>query len=117
MTCARVTNRGELAVYSVGALGWTSGVAVGIGLDTNEIGSTEGLTFNTLVLTLYNSAGVALGSFRAMVRSSSPKRCWLSSRATATRCSTFVWMRPKKLSTMPSSTTLPTVVLTTSTKV
>jgi hypothetical protein len=50
-------------VFSVGALGWTSGASVGIGLDTNEIGSTEGLTFNTLVLTLYNSAGVALGSF------------------------------------------------------
>jgi hypothetical protein len=50
-------------VYSVGALGWTSGGAVGIGLDTDEIGATTGLTFNTLVLTLYNSAGVALGSF------------------------------------------------------
>jgi hypothetical protein len=50
-------------VFSVGALGWTSGALVGIGLDTNEIGATEGLTFNTLVLTLYNSAGVALGSF------------------------------------------------------
>jgi hypothetical protein len=50
-------------VFSLAALGWTSGAAVGIGLDTNEIGSTEGLTFNTLVLTIYNSAGVALGSF------------------------------------------------------
>ena len=28
-------------VFSVGALGWTSGAAVGIGLDTNEIGSTK----------------------------------------------------------------------------
>jgi hypothetical protein len=50
-------------VFSVGSLGWTSGANVGIGLDTNEIGATEGLTFQTLVLTLYNSAGVALGSF------------------------------------------------------
>jgi len=50
-------------VYSVGALGWTSGDRVGIGLDTDEIGSTAGLTFQTLVLTLYNSAGVSLGSF------------------------------------------------------
>src|SRR4051812_7945986 len=50
-------------VFSVGSLGWTSGAAVGIGLDTNEIGATAGLTFDTLVLTLYNSAGVALGSF------------------------------------------------------
>ena len=58
-----ITGANQSLVYSVGALGWTSGAAVGIGLDTNEIGSTEGLTFNTLVLTLYNSAGVALGSF------------------------------------------------------
>jgi hypothetical protein len=50
-------------VYSVGALGWTSGAQVGIGLDTNEIGSTAGLTFDTLVLTLYSSTGAVLGSF------------------------------------------------------
>jgi len=50
-------------VYSVGSLGWTSGANVGIGLDTDEIGATAGLTFQTLVLTLYNSAGVSLGSF------------------------------------------------------
>jgi hypothetical protein len=50
-------------VYSVGALGWTSGAQVGIGLDTNEIGSTAGLTFQSLELTLYNSDGVVLGSF------------------------------------------------------
>jgi hypothetical protein len=53
----------ESLVYSVGSLGWTSGAAVGIGLDTNEIGSTAGLTFNTLVLTLYDAAGNVLGSF------------------------------------------------------
>ena len=57
------TGADESLVYSVGALGWTSGALVGIGLDTDEIGSTVGLSFNTLVLTLYNSAGVALGSF------------------------------------------------------
>jgi hypothetical protein len=57
------TGANESLVYNVGALGWTSGALVGIGLDTNEIGSTAGLTFQTLVLTLYNSAGVALGSF------------------------------------------------------
>ena len=50
-------------VYSVGALGWTSGVQVGIGLDTNETGANLALTFNSLVLTLYNSAGVALANF------------------------------------------------------
>jgi hypothetical protein len=50
-------------VYNVGALGWLQGINVGIGLDTNEIGATAGLTFDSLVLTLYNAAGVALGSF------------------------------------------------------
>src|SRR4051812_2372402 len=44
-------------VYSVGALGWNSGAQVGIGLDTNEIGATAGLTFQSLTLSLYNSAG------------------------------------------------------------
>jgi hypothetical protein len=57
------TGTNESLVYNVGALGWFTGANVGIGLDTNEIGSTAGLTFQTLVLTLYNSAGVALGSF------------------------------------------------------
>jgi hypothetical protein len=57
------TGANESLVYSVGALGWLSGVQVGIGLDTDEVGSTVGLTFQTLTLTLYNSAGVALGSF------------------------------------------------------
>jgi hypothetical protein len=50
-------------VYNVGALGWNTGANVGIGLDTNEIGATAGLTFDTLVLTLYDAAGNALGSF------------------------------------------------------
>ena len=50
-------------VYSVGSLGWTSGAQVGIGLDTNETGANAALTFNSLILTLYNSAGVALANF------------------------------------------------------
>jgi len=53
----------ESLVYNVGALGWTSGANVGIGLDTNQTGSSGPLSFNTLTLTLYNSAGTALGSF------------------------------------------------------
>jgi hypothetical protein len=57
------TGANESLVYNVGALGWTSGAQVGIGLDTNEVGSTQGLTFQTLTLTLYNAAGTALGSF------------------------------------------------------
>ena len=48
-------------VYSVGALGWTSGAQVGIGLDTNEIGATAGLS-----TTLLDNQSAA---FRVMLRS------------------------------------------------
>jgi hypothetical protein len=62
-----VTGANESLVYSVGALGWFTGVNVGIGLDTNEAEggspSLHALTFQTLTLTLYDAAGVALGSF------------------------------------------------------
>jgi hypothetical protein len=57
------TGANESLVYSVAALGWTTGANVGIGLDTNQTGSSGPLTIDTLVLTLYNSAGTALGSF------------------------------------------------------
>jgi hypothetical protein len=57
------TGANEGLVYSAAALGWTSGAAVGIGLDTNETGSNHPLTFQTLTMTVYNSSGVALGSF------------------------------------------------------
>jgi hypothetical protein len=50
-------------VFSLATLGWTSGAEVGIGLDTNEIGATEGLMFNSLVLTIYDNLGNPLGSF------------------------------------------------------
>jgi hypothetical protein len=53
----------ESLVYSVGALGWLTGANVGIGLDTNQTGSSGPLSFNALTLTLYNSAGSVLGSF------------------------------------------------------
>jgi hypothetical protein len=57
------TGANESLVYSVGALGWLTGAQVGIGLDTDQTGSSGPLTFNTLVLTLYNSSGTVLGSF------------------------------------------------------
>jgi hypothetical protein len=50
-------------VYNVGALGWTSGAQVGIGLNTDEAGNVVGLTFDTLRLTLYDSTGAELGHF------------------------------------------------------
>jgi hypothetical protein len=42
---------------------WTSGAQVGVGLDTNQTGSTTGLLFNELVLNIYSSTGTLLGTF------------------------------------------------------
>jgi hypothetical protein len=42
---------------------WTSGAQVGVGLDTNQTGSTGALLFNELVLNIYSSTGVLLGTF------------------------------------------------------
>jgi len=53
----------ESLVYNVAALGWTSGAQVGIGLDTNQTGSSGPLSFNALTLTLYDINGTVLGSF------------------------------------------------------
>jgi hypothetical protein len=57
------TGANESLVYSVGALGWNTGAQVGIGLDTNQTGSSGPLSFTGLTLTLYNSSGAVLGSF------------------------------------------------------
>jgi hypothetical protein len=42
---------------------WTSGAQVGVGLDTNQIGSTGALLFSELVLNIYSSTGTLLGTF------------------------------------------------------
>lgn len=42
---------------------WTSGAQVGVGLDTNQIGSTGALFFNELVLNIYTSNGTLIGTF------------------------------------------------------
>jgi hypothetical protein len=57
------TGANESLVYRVDTLGWFSGAQVGIGLDTDEVGNPNGLTFQTLTLTLYDSTGAVLGSF------------------------------------------------------
>lgn len=61
-TCAG-TEVNQSNVFNVATLGWNTGAQVGIGLDTNEVGATDGLNFNALVLTLYNSSGTVLGHF------------------------------------------------------
>jgi len=42
---------------------WPTGGSVGVGLDTNQIGSTGALFFNELVLNIYSSTGALLGTF------------------------------------------------------
>jgi hypothetical protein len=65
------TGANESLVYSIaqiGALtggGWVTGATVGLGLDTNQTGSSGPLSFTTLQMTVYNAAGTALGSFGA----------------------------------------------------
>jgi hypothetical protein len=51
-------------VYSIGALGWFQGANVGIGLDTNQTQNSGPLTFNSLVLTLYDINGNVLANFQ-----------------------------------------------------
>jgi hypothetical protein len=58
-----VINTDKSLVYSVGALGWTTGNNVGLGLDTNEAGNVAGFTINAINLTIFNSAGTALHTF------------------------------------------------------
>jgi hypothetical protein len=50
-------------LVNIALFGWTSGANVGVGLDTNQTGSSDGLQFNNLVLNIYNSAGTIVGSF------------------------------------------------------
>lgn len=50
-------------LVNIAVFGWTSGANVGVGLDTNQTGSSDGLLFNNLVLNIYNAAGQIVGSF------------------------------------------------------
>jgi hypothetical protein len=62
-TC-NALNVNQSALVSITSVGWLTGANVGIGLDTNQSGNSGGLTFDTLVLTIYSSTGTALGSFQ-----------------------------------------------------
>jgi hypothetical protein len=53
----------ESNLVNIASFGWTSGANVGVGLDTNQPGSTTGLLFNELVLNIYNSSGTIVGTF------------------------------------------------------
>jgi hypothetical protein len=55
----RVTESNLVNVTSL----WTSGAELGVGLDTNQTGSTGALLFSELVLNIYSSTGALLGTF------------------------------------------------------
>jgi hypothetical protein len=62
-TCGAL-NVNQSMLVSTQSVGWLTGANVGIGLDTNQTGTDPaGLTFDTLVLTIYSSTGVTLGTF------------------------------------------------------
>lgn len=57
-------NQSNLVDISV--FGWTSGASVGVGLDTNQVGSDNApLLFTGLLLNIYDAAGNIVGSFGA----------------------------------------------------
>jgi len=56
------TGTNESTLVNVTTL-WNDGASVGVGLDTNQIGSTGALLFNELVLNIYTSNGTLLGTF------------------------------------------------------
>jgi hypothetical protein len=56
------TGANESALVNVSTL-WPTGATVGVGLDTNQIGSTGALLFSELVLNIYTSNGTLIGTF------------------------------------------------------
>jgi len=50
-------------LVNIATFGWTSGANVGVGLDTNQTGSSTGLLFTGLLLNIYDAAGNIVGSF------------------------------------------------------
>jgi hypothetical protein len=61
-TCTTGLRVNESNLVNVTAL-WPTGAELGVGLDTNQIGSTGALLFSELVLNIYNSTGTLLGTF------------------------------------------------------
>jgi hypothetical protein len=56
-----VSGANKSTTPTIGALGWTSGFAVGIGFNSDQIGQT-GITMQSLVLTIFNGT-TPVGSF------------------------------------------------------
>lgn len=63
LTGDAVSGANKSQVYSAGALGWFDGSNVGIGFNTNNTGNSTGIAINSIALTLFNTAGVALDTF------------------------------------------------------
>jgi hypothetical protein len=56
------TGANESTLVNVTTL-WSTGAQVGVGLDTNQIGSTGALLWSELVLNIFTSTGVKIGTF------------------------------------------------------
>jgi len=61
-TCTTGLRVNESNLVDVTSL-WLSGAQVGVGLDTNQTGSTGALLFSELVLNIYSANGTLLGTF------------------------------------------------------
>jgi hypothetical protein len=61
-TCNTGLRVNESNLVNVTAL-WPTGAELGVGLDTNQIGSTGALLFSELVLNIYSPTGALLGTF------------------------------------------------------
>jgi hypothetical protein len=61
--CAGGLNVNQSNLTNIATLGWVSGAEVGLGLNTNQTGSTTGLFFNELVLNIFDANGNIVGTF------------------------------------------------------
>jgi hypothetical protein len=58
-----ISGADKSAVSSTTALGWSSGANVGIGLNTDTTGSTQGLSVNAINLQVFSSTGTLVDTF------------------------------------------------------
>lgn len=63
LTGGAIPGADKSAVANAGTLGWNTGANVGLGLNIDVTGNTTGMAVNTVVLTLYNTLGLAVDHF------------------------------------------------------
>lgn len=63
LTGGAISGADKSSVANAGTLGWNTGGNVGLGLNIDVTGNTTGMAVNTVVLTLYNTLGLAVDHF------------------------------------------------------